>query len=372
MTDFAGRIARAQAALTTQGAALMTLGATDQMRYLTGWAEYGHERLVALFVPASGEPVFVVPTMHQAQAGGNPAGLRQIVTWDDATGWQDALRPLLTQWLANALSPLMLIDEELYSGHLLALQKLEPDARYDGAGGVMTGLRAIKTEDELAAMQKAADRIDAIMEAAIGALREGMTEIELADHIRALMKRDGTREAFNSLVCFGANGAHPHHSTGETRLVRGDMVIFDIGCMADGYPSDITRTVAFGPPRDPDAAHVYAIVSEAHWQARDAARAGVSGATVDGVARGVITAAGFGPQFVHRTGHGIGLSTHEPPNIVGGSDAALGPGMCFSIEPGIYLPGRFGVRIENIVTLTSDGLRSFNADPPRELRVVPA
>jgi Xaa-Pro aminopeptidase len=140
--------------------------------------------------------------------------------------------------------------------------------------------------------------------------------------------------------------------------------------MCDSYCSDITRTVAFGRPADPAAPAVYEIVSQAHWAARDAAEPGVTGEQVDAAARKVITDAGYGPQFVHRTGHGIGLSGHEPPYIVGGNTAPLQPGMCFSIEPGIYLPGRLGVRIENIVTMTPDGVRSLNAEAPRQLRVI--
>ncbi|HLK58732.1 MAG TPA: M24 family metallopeptidase, partial [Chthonomonadaceae bacterium] len=149
-----------------------------------------------------------------------------------------------------------------------------------------------------------------------------------------------------------------------------DVVIIDIGCTANHYASDITRTVAFGAPTDPDAATVYEIVYKAHHTAREAAKPGVSGEQVDAAARKVIADAGYGEYFIHRTGHGIGLSTHEPPNIVRGNIAPLQPGMCFSIEPGIYLPGRFGVRIENIVTMTPDGVRSLNAEVSPTLRIV--
>jgi Xaa-Pro aminopeptidase len=236
----------------------------------------------------------------------------------------------------------------------------------------MTRLREIKTPEEIEAMAAAARLIDTIVEEAIGALREGMTERDLQDFVLAAFKRHGTRPSFTPLVCFGANAAMPHHSTGDTRLKRGDVVIIDIGCMADGYPSDITRTVAFGEPSDPEAAAVYEIVNEAHWAAREAAKPGMSGQDVDAVARKVITDAGYGEQFIHRTGHGIGLSTHEPPDIVKGNFEPLHPGMCFSIEPGIYLPGRFGVRIENIVTMTNEGVRSLNSDAPRRLRIIEA
>jgi Xaa-Pro aminopeptidase len=236
----------------------------------------------------------------------------------------------------------------------------------------MTNLREVKTPEELDAMAAAARLIDVICEEAIAELSEGMTERELQDVIYAAFKRHQTRPAFTPLVCFGANGAMPHHSSGDTPLKRGDIVIIDIGCLWEGYPSDITRTVAFGEPRDAEAVRVYEIVNAAHWDAREAARVGVTGAEVDAVARKVITDAGYGPQFIHRTGHGIGLSTHEPPDIVSSNTRPLQPGTCFSIEPGIYLPGRFGVRIENIVTMTTDGVRSLNSDAPRRLRIVAA
>lgn len=368
MSDYAGRMAKLQAAMREQKAVLAVFGATDQMRYLTGWAEYGHERLVGLFVPATGEPVFLVPSMNAQQARANPAQLGRVLGWNDEDGWQSAAKTLLAEW--NVSNGLTLIDDELYSAHLLGLQSFAPGLCCISASETMTRLREIKTDDELAAMDAAAALIDNITEEAFGALREGMTEIDLQDVVYAAIKRHQTRPSFTPLVCFGANAAMPHHSSGLTELKRGDIVVLDIGCMWDGYPSDITRTVAFGAPADPDAAAIYDIVSRAHWAAREAAKPGVSGEAVDAAARQVITEAGYGEQFIHRTGHGIGLSTHEPPNIVKGNDKPLLPGMCFSVEPGIYLPGRFGVRIENIVTMTPAGARSLNAEAPRQLRIV--
>lgn len=369
MSDYGGRISRLQAAMRGQGAAVAVFGATDQMRYLTGWAEYGHERLVGLLVPERGEPAFLVPTMYGQQVRANTAGIQNILTWADAAGWHEGAKALLDGWQFGANAS-MLIDDELYAGHLLGLQSLFPQARYASAGETMARLRGIKGADELAALEAAGALIDTICEEMVGALREGMTETEMQEAFQTAFTRYGTKASFTPLICFGANASMPHHSSGATRLQRGDVVILDVGCVSDGYPSDITRTVAFGTPRDPDAARIYEIVSAAHWAAREAARPGVTGEAVDAAARAVITDAGYGEQFLHRTGHGIGLSTHEPPYIVAGNTLPLQPGMCFSIEPGIYLPGRFGVRIENIVTMTPDGVRSLNAEAPRQLRVV--
>jgi Xaa-Pro aminopeptidase len=229
----------------------------------------------------------------------------------------------------------------------------------------MAQLREIKTADELSLLRCSAEVTDAVYEECLPALREGMTELEMQEVIAQAYKRRGTRPAF-AIVCFGANSALPHHHTGESRLKRGDIVVLDIGCVLDGYASDITRTVAFGDP-DPEAFRVYEVVYAAHRAAFEAGRPGVTCESVDRAARAVIEQAGYGENFIHRTGHGIGLSTHEPPYIVEGNTRLLEEGMCFSDEPGVYLPGRFGVRVENIVTVTADGLRYLNADPPARL-----
>ncbi|HZP83312.1 MAG TPA: Xaa-Pro peptidase family protein [Chthonomonadaceae bacterium] len=372
MSDYAVRLERLQGAMRALGASLAVFAPSNQMRYLTGWAEEGYERLVALFVPAQGEPAFLVPAINAQHAEANPAGIRRVLGWHDAQGWQEEVKALLAEWGLAGREARVLIDDELHSGHLLRLQARFPGLRCTPAGDAMARLREIKTGDELAALDAAAALIDAIYEEALGALTEGMTESELQDFIFAAFKRHNTTPSFTPMVCFGENGAMPHHATGATTLKRGDIVVLDIGCTWEGYCSDITRTFAFGEPRDLDAARVYEIVSQAHWAAREAAKPGVSGAAVDAAARRIITEAGYGAQFIHRTGHGIGLSDHEDPYIVAGNTVPLQPGMCFSIEPGIYLPGRFGVRIENIVTMTPDGVRSLNAEAPRQLPIINA
>ncbi len=370
MVDYRERLARLQAKMQADGAGLAVFGATDTMRYLTGWMEHGHERLIGLFVPAQGDAAFVVPAMNARQAQTNPAQISNVIGWSDETGWTSPVETLLTEWNLHGKTFTVLIDEELLSGHLLKLQALEPQARFSSANETATALRQIKTDDEIAAMDAAGTLIDAVCEEIAVTLREGDSEEEIQERVHSLLKRHSTKASFIPLICFGENAAHPHHHPGAIRLKRGDIVIIDIGCLWDGYPSDITRTFAFGEPSDPDAKAVYEIVSRAHWAAREAAKPGTTGAEVDAAARKVITDAGYGDYFIHRTGHGIGLSTHEPPDIVASNTRPLEPGMCFSIEPGIYLPGRFGVRIENIVTLTQEGVVSLNAEAPRTLRIL--
>lgn len=369
MSDYSGRIAALQEQLRLEGAPLAILAGTDQMRYLTGWKEGGHERFVGLFVPAEGSPTLVVPAMNAPQAMDTPAGIREVIGWRDETGWHAAARSVIN----NCAAPFeleVLVDDELLSVHLLGLQEIYPGAQFRAIGKTMSRLREIKTDAELVSMKRAADLIDTIIEESFGNLREGISELDLQAWFLEAFRRYHTRPSFTPTCCFGANGAMPHHHTGNTALKSGDVMVIDVGCIYDDYASDITRTVAYGSVVDPDADSVYKIVLEAHRAARAAAKPGVSGEAVDTAARDVIVAAGYGEQFMHRTGHGIGLSTHEPPYIVQGNTEPLQPGMCFSVEPGIYLPNRFGVRIENIVAMTQTGVQSFNAEPADTLRIV--
>jgi Xaa-Pro aminopeptidase len=339
------------------------------MRYLTGWKEGGHERFVGLFVPAHGEPTLVVPAMNAPQARDTPAGIKNVIGWSDETGWHDAAIEAAGGAIGGT-DTTILVDDELHAVHLLNLQGLFPESSFLPIGYTMAKLREIKTKAELASMKSAAELIDAIIEEAYTVLREGMTELELQAWFLDAFRRYKTQPSFTPTCCFGANGALPHHHTGETRLKAGDVLVIDVGCISDGYASDITRTFAFKSIVDPEAFRVYDIVMRAHTAARTAAVPHVFAEEVDWAARKLITDAGYGEQFMHRTGHGIGLSTHEPPYIVKGNREPLESGMCFSIEPGVYLPGRFGVRIENIVTMTPTGVKSLNAEPAEHLRVV--
>lgn len=363
MPAYAERIISVQEALRAQGLGALVLAPTDQMKYLSGWAETGHERLISLVVPAEGDPTFIVPQMNAPQAKQNRAGIERVLGWGDSTGWHGEM--------ANALLGVrggIAIDDELHSVHLLAIQGIKPDSRCVAAGDLMAKLREIKTANELDCMQRSGALTDSVYEEILPTLRTGISELEVQENIAGAYRRRGTKPEF-ALICFGANSALPHHHTGDTTLGPGDVVIIDIGCLLDDYASDITRTVAFGDP-GPDAKQVYGVVSAAHRAAFESARPGVSCESVDHAAREVIRKAEYGEYFIHRTGHGIGLSTHEPPYIVEGNKQLLREGMCFSDEPGVYLPGRFGVRIENIVTVTPGGVRYLNADPPSTLPVL--
>lgn len=365
MAPFQQRLDALRSALTDSGLALAVVSTTDHMRYLIGWCETGHERLIALFVPSQGRATLVVTALNSSQAQAVTDGLVETAAWTDRDGWHGVVAPILA-----AASSGVAIDDELHAGHLLHLQTLRPELRYVSLSPVLGALRARKDGDELAAMRRSAQVTDEVVEVCAASLRTGVTERQVQEWVNAEYRRRGAEPAF-ALICFGANTARPHHASGERALRDGDLVILDIGCFLDGYASDITRTLAFGEP-DPEASAVYDLVHAAHMAAFDGWRPGMSGDQLDEVTRQVIEAGGYGPQFVHRTGHGIGLSVHEPPYIASGSDSPLLGGMCFSIEPGIYLEGRFGVRLERIATVGHEGLEPLNRPVPERLPVLEA
>lgn len=363
MAPFERRLDSLRSALRSSGLGLAVVSTTDHMKYLIGWCETGHERLIALFVPATGRATLVVTALNASQAHAATGGLADTAPWTDTEGWQQVVSSLLAG-VAGAIA----IDDELHAGHLLQLQGLRPDGPYVSLSPVLGPLRASKDADELDAMRRSAAVTDAVVEECAAGLRPGVTEREVQAWVNAEYRRRGAEPAF-ALICFGPNTARPHHASGDRQLRDGDLVILDIGCFIDGYASDITRTLAFGEP-DPEARRVYGIVHAAHMAAFAGWRAGMSGAELDRVVRGAIASAGYGDRFVHRTGHGIGLSVHESPYVASGSTTPLQPGMCFSVEPGVYLEGRFGVRLERIATVEAGGLASLNAPVPEHLPIL--
>jgi Xaa-Pro aminopeptidase len=367
MNTYQTRLERLRAEMQAQGLTAMVVTPGAAMRYLTGFSEEGYERLLALVVPpGKGQPpLFVVPSLHAGQVQANPAGITDIRLWDDAQGWQTVAADILRDWTGRIGA-----DDAMPARFTLPLAALLPRAMLALAGPVIASLRAVKDADELAAMQRAADATDALLPALFGTCRVGATEAEIAQAIYADLAQNGHEASFSPIVGAGPNGALPHHHTGPTRLQHGDVIVLDLGAKVDGYCGDITRTVALGAASD-EARRVYETVCRAHQAGIAAVRPGATGHDVDAAARGVIEAAGYGAYFVHRTGHGIGLDDHEPPYIVAGNHVPLRPGECFSIEPGIYLPGKFGVRLEAIVAVAEDGTaRVLNAPVPPELPVV--
>jgi Xaa-Pro aminopeptidase len=250
--------------------------------------------------------------------------------------------------------------------HLLLLQDAVPGASFVNGSLAVRPLREIKSDGELRALQASSDVADRAVRAALAACRPGATEIQVADTAAAVFREAGCEDPF-TIVASGPNGAYPHHHTGGRELQDGDAIVIDIGAHLDNYASDITRMVFVGEPTE-RYLEVHRTVEAAVQAALAASKPGATCHDVDAAARSTIEEAGFGEYFVHRTGHGLGISTHEPPWIMRGEDVELQVGMVHSIEPGIYLPGELGVRLEEIVHVTADGCQPFSR-LPRDLHV---
>lgn len=350
MTDIATRrMARLRERMRETGTGLLALGPGSHMQWLAGFYPHPDERPALLLVGA-GKAAFLMPALN-AEAAKLSTDLPMFV-WADADGPGDALKAALAD-IFPARAGIVAVDETMRADFaLLVLDALPglPRAFTDDTVGV---LRAMKDDEEYRRLKASALLDDGAMRAAWAAVRPGMTETELADVVRSHFAANGARVQF-AIVGAGENGAHPHHATGDRVLKRGDAVVIDIGGRLDGYPSDMTRMAIVGEAPE-GYAEVHVVVEQAVQAALAAAKPGVRASAVDKAARDVITAAGYGEYFVHRTGHGLGIDVHEPPYITATSDAALAEGMVFSIEPGIYLPGRFGIRLEDIVILREGG-----------------
>ena len=328
---------------------ILTPGAA--MHYLTGFSEYG-SRFLALVVPDDQPWLFVTPALNAGQARQNPAEVSDIRIWDDVQGWETLLASLSKDLMLDI--GIVGLDDDMPARFALKIQELMPTALLKLAGTALAPLRAIKDALELAALQHAGEATDALIPVAYAACQVGASEMEISLAIRQSIARAGHQDSFAPIVGAGPNGASPHHNTGRTKVKRGDVVILDFGAMADGYHGDITRTVAVGEASD-EARHVYDVVYRAFQAGVAAVVPGATAHDVDAAARQVIADAGYGEFFIHRTGHGIGLDDHEAPYMLSGNYTKLLPGHCFSVEPGIYLPGKFGVRLENILTVQDDG-----------------
>jgi Xaa-Pro aminopeptidase len=334
------------------------------MSYLHGFGEGGGERFLLLAVREDGDVRMICPALSETQA--KRSGIKDVRPWRDGEDPLEHFRSLVGDW--NLKTGVVAVDDELPAHMLLAMQAAMPDAILRTGSELTSKLMRVKDAQELEYMDRAARIADDALGEGLRAIRPGATELDVEAAINEAMRRLGGKPAF-CIVAAGANGAEPHHLSDQTALQRGDVVVLDFGCTVAGYYSDITRMAAVGEASD-EAKKVYEIVLRAHRAARNAIRPGVTAESVDSAARAVIEDAGFGKQFMHRLGHGIGMRGHEEPNMVAGNRHLLEVGNCFSVEPGIYLPGKFGVRIENIVTVTESGHRSLNDEPEDELPIL--
>lgn len=362
--DFAARMERA--GISAQEARLSGVLVTPgpDLLYLTGYAPFAvTERLTMLVVSADREPTMVVPVLERSDAESAPGSSRLALTdWADGSDPYEVAAPLLDPKGRYAIS------DAAWAMHLLGLQGVLPDSRYVSMTEALPLLRAVKDADELGRLTSAGEAADAAYYDILDVRFRGRTEADVGADLAEALKAHGHTEVEFTVVGSGPNGANPHHEIGERVIEDGDMVVLDFGGTKDGYGSDTTRTVHVGEPTDEER-NVHEIVEQAQQAGFEAVRPGVACQEIDRASRKVIADAGYGEHFIHRTGHGIGLTTHEPPYMVEGETHVLEAGMCFSIEPGIYLRDRFGVRIEDIVAVTEDGGRRLNATP-HELKIV--
>ncbi|MFE6482628.1 M24 family metallopeptidase [Streptomyces sp. NPDC057757] len=356
--DYAARMARAARDAAAAGLAGLLVTPGPDLEWLCGYRPTAiTERLTLLVLAPDSEPRLLVPVLERPDAEAAPgAGALRLSDWRDGENPYTAAAGLLRHDGRYGVS------DSTWSLHLLELQEAVPLTKYRPLTYALPMLRAVKDEHELARLASAGAAADATYGDILSVRFAGRRETEVAADLARLLREHGHSQVDFTVVGSGPNGANPHHEAGERVIVTGDMVVLDFGGLKDGYGSDTTRTVHVGEPTDEER-EVHDIVRTAQQAAFEAVRPGVACQEIDRVARAVIRDAGFGEYFIHRTGHGIGVTTHEPPYMVEGEQQPLVPGMCFSIEPGIYLPGRFGVRVEDIVTCTDDAGRRLNTTP---------
>ncbi|MGW4897740.1 aminopeptidase P family protein [Kitasatospora sp. NPDC004240] len=363
--DYTARMARAAAEAAAAGLTGLVIAPGPDLVYLCGYQPTAiTERLTALVLGEGRAPALVVPRLERPdaeRAAGAPA--LRLIDWSDGEDPYASAVPLLEPAGRYGIS------DAAWAMHLLGLQSALPDSRYTSLTTALPMLRAVKDADELDRLAAAGGAADAAYRGILEVGFAGRRETDVAADLSALLIQYGHGQVDFTVVGSGPNGADPHHEAGDRVIQGGDTVVLDFGGLKDGYGSDTTRTVHVGADVPAEVREVHDVVREAQQRAFEAVRPGVSCQEIDRVARRVITEAGYGEYFIHRTGHGIGITTHEPPYLVEGEERPLVPGMCFSIEPGVYLPGRFGVRIEDIVTVTEHGGRRFN-NTPHELGIV--
>lgn len=357
---FASRLDRARHAMALAGVDGMLLSLGADLPWLTGYAAMPLERLTMLVVPPSGsggQPTLVVPELEAPRVK-LFTGVFEVRPWHESENPVAVVASLVRCTFAAGSTdgPALAVSDRAWATFLLQLQQALPGARWSQASAVLAPLRAVKDSWEVDALVRAAaaaDRVAAqLLGGEIGLV--GRSERAISAELTRRLLEEGHERVNFAIVASGPNSSSPHHEPGDRVVEAGEPVVCDFGGALDGYCSDMTRTVLTGPPSG-EVARIYDLVAEAQVAGMDAARVGEPCSSVDRAARRVIEKAGYGPYFMHRTGHGIGLEEHEDPYMVEGNETLVQAGNAFSVEPGIYLPGRFGVRIEDIVVSTQGG-----------------
>lgn len=347
----ASRIKQAEKLLEEHSIDAVIATSTSNFFYFTDtWIE-AHEQLLAIVIRKTGQPFVIAPKMHEEDLA--DSGLETLF-WNDG---EDALS-LLVKSLPETGT--ISVDNVWPSQNLVSLMRHRPQLSFVESTKTLGRLRLKKDPHELNLLREAGAAADRVMEQIIGKVKPGMLEMELAEELRHLWTKEGVYDlSFAPIIGAGPHGALPHHQTSQTAIKPRDVVVIDMGGIGNHYCSDVTRTIVVGEA-SPKAREVYEVVRRAQEVGAQAVKPGVPIGHIDRVTRGEIDKAGYGNYFIHRTGHGLGIDVHEEPFVHGGNQQLIEPGMVFSIEPGIYLPGEFGVRIEDIVIATETGCESLN------------
>jgi Xaa-Pro aminopeptidase len=376
---YAERIGQAAKLTAAAGLDASLIGVGADLRYLTGYPAMPLERLTMLVVPAHGPSILIVPRLELSSARACPAvagGYLEVVTSGETEDGVALLVGRLAAQLGRATTAIgrVAVSDRLWATFLLRLQAALPNATFELASTVTRQLRMAKDDDEVALLRLAAEAADRVIGQISHGRLIGRSEAEVSREVRERLVIEGHELAEFAIVGSGPNSASPHHEASERLIQAGEPVVLDIGGALDGYTSDTTRTIwvgggdpTLGP--DPEFQRLFGVLREAQAAASAAVRPGVACQDLDATARRIITAAGYGPQFFHRLGHGIGLEAHEDPYLVEGNPEPLLPGYAFSVEPGIYLEGRYGARLEDIVVCGVAGPLVLNRSP-LDLQVV--
>lgn len=360
---FQVRSARAKAEMTAQGIDWLLVTHSTDLLYMIGYSHRQTERLSLLILPREGSAVMVVPSFEIPV-------VERYATFFNLVGWQETEDPIrkVADVIGRETTSTIAVCDQLHALFLLGIQSQLPNARFMPGQRVLARLRMFKTQDEVAHLRAAAEGADRSLAALLDQPVLEMTERDVIRFLHAQLLENGHESVGTGIVGVGPHAASPHHRTSDTPLRRGQALVIDFGGSLNGYRSDMTRTFHLGGASE-EFKRVYEIVRVAQQRAFEAIRPGATAEEIDAVARDYISAEGYGEAFLHRTGHGIGLDGHEHPYIVGGDTTVLQAGMTFSVEPGIYLAGKFGVRIEDIVAVTADGADRLNQFP-RELQTL--
>jgi len=372
---YAERLRRLAELVAARGLAAALIAVGPDLDYLTGYRAMPLERLTMLAVVAGQAPVLVVPRLEEpaARAGTRPA--LEIATWMETADPHELVADLVRRgpFSANGANGIG-VSDRLWSSQLLRLQAALPGATWTSATSVLRELRMVKDADEIELLRLAGGAADRVVDQIASGPLVGRTEADVAREVRERLLAEGHELAEFAIVASGPNSASPHHEASDRVIAAGEPIVLDIGGALGGYGSDTTRTLwvtggddAKGPTEE--FRHLFAVLLAAQVAATAAVRPGVAAEAIDRTARDIIDGEGYGENFFHRTGHGIGLEGHEEPYLIAGNDEPIGAGMAFSVEPGIYLPGRYGARIEDIVVCGPAGPIVLNNEP-RELRVV--